>query len=135
MADTSTINPEAPQYSKKQVALMIVAIVTCMILTGISSYKLLPMQSAIMDHFHITESAYGYLNTSASWVSVACSIPFGFLVRKLRCNVSVLLGYSVAVGGILVQVFAPNFVIFVFGRMLEGAGSAFANLGTDTESD
>ena len=92
---------------------MIFAIVTCMILTGISGYKLLPMQSAIMDHFHIAESAYGYLNTSASWVSVACSIPFGFLVRKLRCNVSVLLGYSVAVGGILVQVFASNFVIFV----------------------
>ena len=130
MSDTVTMKPEQPRYSKKQVGLMIFAIVTCMILTGISGYKLLPMQSAIMEHFHIAESAYGYLNTSASWVSVACSIPCGFLVRKLRCNVTVLLGYSVAVGGILVQVFAPNFVIFVIGRMLEGAGSAFAGLVT-----
>lgn len=124
------MNPEEPKYSKKQVGLMIFAIVTCMILTGISGYKLLPMQSAIMEHFQITESAYGYLNTSASWVSVVCSIPLGFLARKLRCNITVLLGYSVAVGGILVQVFATNFVIFVLGRMLEGAGSAFAGLVT-----
>ena len=47
MSDTVTMKPEQPRYSKKQVGLMIFAIVTCMILTGISGYKLLPMQSAM----------------------------------------------------------------------------------------
>lgn len=123
------VNQE-PQYSKKRVGVMIFAIFTCMILTGLSSYKLLPMQSAIMDYFGIGESSYGYLNTAASWVSVICAIPMGFLVRKLRCNISVVIGYVVAIGGIMIQVVSKSFLLFVIGRMVEGAGGAFAGLVT-----
>jgi len=119
-----------PEFSKTRVNIMIIAIFTCMILTGLSSYKLLPMQDAIMSYFNIGESSYGYLNTSASWVSVICAIPMGFLVRKLNCKISVIIGYCAAIGGILIQVFATNFVIFIIGRMVEGAGGAFAGLVT-----
>ncbi|MCQ2530856.1 MAG: MFS transporter [Lachnospiraceae bacterium] len=122
--------PQEPEYSKKRVAAMIIAIFTCMILTGLSSYKLLPMQSAIMDFFQIGESQYGVLNTAASWVSVVCAIPMGFLVRKLRCNFSVIIGYLVAIAGIFVQAMSTSFTVFVLGRMLEGAGAGFAGLVT-----
>ena len=128
--NTAAVNPEQPRYTKKQVGLMIFAIFTCMILTGLSGYKLLPMQTAIMDYFHIAESSYGILNTAASWVSICCAIPMGFLVRKLRCNITVIIGYFVAMSGIFVQIIASNFTFFVLGRVLEGAGSSFAGLAT-----
>ena len=128
--NTAAVNPEQPRYTKKQVGLMIFAIFTCMILTGLSGYKLLPMQTAIMDYFHIAESSYGILNTAASWVSICCAIPMGFLVRKLRCNITVIIGYFVAMSGIFVQIIASSFTFFVLGRVLEGAGSSFAGLAT-----
>ena len=130
MSETTAAVPEKPRYTKKQVGLMIFAIFTCMILTGLSGYKLLPMQTAIMEYFHIEESAYGILNSASGWVSVCFAIPMGFLVRKLRCNFTVIIGYCVAVAGILVQIIATNFVLFVLGRVLEGAGSSFAGLAT-----
>ena len=80
--NTAAVNPEQPKYTKKQVGLMIFAIFTCMILTGLSGYKLLPMQTAIMDYFHIAESSYGILNTAASWhtsvlkVNATCPVAF-----------------------------------------------------------
>ena len=43
MDENTAVVQEQPRYTKKQVGLMIFAIFTCMILTGLSGYKLLPM--------------------------------------------------------------------------------------------
>ena len=85
--NTAAVNPEQPRYTKKQVGLMIFAIFTCMILTGLSGYKLLPMQTAIMDYFHIAESSYGILNTAASWVSICCAIPSLVKIILIQSNI------------------------------------------------
>ena len=121
---------ENAQYSKARIGMMIFAVFTCVIITGFGSFKFLPMQTAIQEYFHIGESAYGYLNTSSSWVGVVCAIPMGFLVRKLPCNWSVTLGFAVALCGIMVQTTTTNFVLFVIGRMIEGTGSGLIALVT-----
>ena len=77
------------QYSQIRVGFMIFAVFLCVIIIGFGNFKFIPMQGAIQAYFGVGESAYGYLNTSSSWISVACAIPMGFLVRKLPCNVSV----------------------------------------------
>lgn len=121
---------ENQQYSKVRVGLMLAAVIMMVIITGFGNFKFVPMQTAIMDYFHIEESAYGYLNTASSWITVACAIPFAFLVRKLRCNVSIIIGMLVAAAGIFIQVSTANFVVMVIGRMIEGAGTGFAGLVT-----
>lgn len=121
---------ENAQYSKSRIGLMIFAVFTCVIITGFGSFKFLPMQTAIQEYFHIGESAYGYLNTSSSWVGVVCAIPMGFLVRKLPCNWSVTLGFAIALCGITVQTTTASFVLFVIGRVIEGAGSSLVTLVT-----
>ena len=121
---------ENAQYSKTRVGLMIFAVFTCVIITGFGSFKFLPMQTAIQEYFHIGESAYGYLNTSSSWVGVVCAIPMGFLVRKLPCNWSVALGFAIALCGIMVQTTTASFILFVIGRVIEGAGSSLVTLVT-----
>ncbi len=119
-----------PAYGQQRVALIIFSVFLCAIIIGFGSYKFVPMQSAILDYFQVGESAYGYLNTASSWISVVCAIPMGFLVRKLPCNWSVLIGFAVAICGILIQVSSANFALFVIGRMIEGAGSAIVALVT-----
>lgn len=119
-----------PAYSRLRVGLMIAAVTMMVVITGFGNFKFVPMQTAIMDYFHIGESAYGYLNTAAGWISVLCAIPFGFLVRKLRCNISVAIGLLVAVAGIFLQSVTASFPMMVIGRMIEGTGSGFATLVT-----
>lgn len=126
----ASVNEQPVQYSKTRVGLMLGAIIMLTLFTGFGGFKFVPMQGAIMEFFNIKESAYGYLNTCASWISVACSIPFAFLVRKLRCNITVGIGMLVAVGGIFIQSFCTNFIVMIIGRMIEGTGQAFAFLAT-----
>lgn len=117
-------------YSKISVGLMITAVFLCMIITGFGNYKLVPMKLAIQDYFQATDSAFGFLNTAAGWLTVICAVPMGFLVRKLRCNFSIIIGFSIAICGILIQVFTTNFPLFVIGRMVEGAGTGMVAIVT-----
>ena len=119
-----------PRYSNARVITMIGAVIFISIIVGFGNFKFMPMQDAIMDFFHIAEGAYGYLNTASGWITVIFAIPMGFLVRKLPCNVSVSIGFGVAIGGIAIQCVARNFVLFVIGRMIEGAGSGLIALVT-----
>jgi cytoplasmic iron level regulating protein YaaA (DUF328/UPF0246 family) len=119
-----------PQYSSLRLTLMISAVIWVGIVVGFGNFKFMPMQDAIMDYFRIAEGAYGYLNTASGWISLICAIPMGFLVRKLPCNVSVSLGFGVALCGIAIQCTVHNFVFFVIGRMIEGAGSGLIGLVT-----
>ena len=96
----STTVDDKPQYSKLRVGLMLGAVIMLLLVKGFGNFKFLPMQTAIMDFYNIQESAYGYLNTASHWVTVLCMVPFGFLVRKFRCNVSIILGIGVAAFGI-----------------------------------
>lgn len=124
----STTN--TPVYSKARVGMMLAAVLMLIIVSGFGNFKFVPMQTAILEYFNIGESSYGYLNTSAGWVSVILAVPFAFLVRKLRCNISVILGILVAVGGIFIQTMATSFAFMLIGRMIEGIGSHFATMVT-----
>ncbi len=126
----STTIDEKPQYSKLRVGLMLGAVIMLLLVKGFGNFKFLPMQTAIMDFYNIQESAYGYLNTASHWVTVLCMVPFGFLVRKFRCNVSIILGIGVAALGIFMQSIAGSFIMLIIGRVIEGAGTGFANLVT-----
>lgn len=118
------------QYSNARVITMIGAVIFISIIVGFGNFKFMPMQNAIMEYFHIAEGAYGYLNTASGWITVIFAIPMGFLVRKLPCNVSVIIGFGIALCGIAVQIVSQSFVLFVIGRMIEGAGSGMTALVT-----
>ncbi|MCQ2512878.1 MAG: MFS transporter [Lachnospiraceae bacterium] len=126
----STTVDDKPQYSKVRIGLMLAAVIMLLLVKGFGNFKFLPMQTAIMDFYNIQESSYGYLNTASSWITVICTIPFGFLVRKLRCNISIILGIGVAAFGIFFQSIAVTFPMLLIGRIIEGAGTGFANLVT-----
>ncbi len=132
MGRTNLSSENQQQYSKTRVSLMLVALFTCLLIAGFGSFKFLPMQGAIMEYFGIGEGAYGVLNTAAGWVSVFCAIPMGFLVRKLPCNWSIIIGFAVAICGIVVQVTTDHFVLFVIGRVIEGAGTSLTALVTSS---
>lgn len=119
-----------PQFSNARIMTMIGAVIFISIIIGFGNFKFMPMQDAIMGYFRIAEDAYGYLNTASGWITVICAIPMGFIVRKLPCNISVILGFGIAVCGIFVQTVAEGFVLFVIGRMIEGAGSGMIALIT-----
>lgn len=119
-------------YSKVRLGFMIAAVLCCMVFTGFGNYKLVPMKMAIQGFFNVSDGAYGILNTASGWLTVAFSIPMGFLVRKLRCNISVIIGFSIAILGILLQVFTTSFPLFVIGRMVEGTGTGMVGLVTGT---
>lgn len=130
MSDTNTVAPEQPQYSKLRVGLMLGAVIMLLLVKGFGNYKFVPMQTLIMEFYNVGESAYGYLNTASGWVTTICIIPFAFIVRKIRCNWSVIIGIGVAAFGIYMQSIAGTFVVLVIGRVIEGAGTGIANLVT-----
>ena len=116
------------QYSKTRVRLILAALVLYMIVYGFGIFKLIPMQDAIMNYFHINEGAYGYLSTAQNWVVMVCAVPMGFMVRKFPCRWTFPAGFLVAAIGVLVQITTHTYLIFVIGRMIEGAGTGFIML-------
>lgn len=118
--------------TSRRTALVMVAIALCMFSQGFSLFKLLPMQSAIMDFFSIEVGAYGYLNTAQSWLLIFLSVPIGFLVRRLPSKWSVSLAFCVLLCGAAIQVTARSFVLFIIGRMLEGVGYSILSLACNS---
>jgi len=129
MSNTNSLEQQ-PQYSKLRIGLMLGAVIMLLLVKGFGNYKFVPMQTAIMDFYNVGESAYGYLNTASGWVTVIMSVPFAFIVRKIRCNWSIIIGIGAAAAGIFLQSYAGSFAVLVMGRVIEGTGTGFANLVT-----
>jgi len=130
MSDSSVLEQPQPQYSKLRIGLMLGAVIMLLLVKGFGNYKFVPMQTAIMEFYNVGESAYGYLNTASGWVTVILTVPFAFIVRKIRCNWSIIIGIGVAALGIYIQSVAAVFPVLVMGRVIEGTGTGFANLVT-----
>ena len=116
------------KYSKKKVGLMLAALVIATVIQGFGSFKFIPMQEAVQTYFHINEGAYGIMASAQNWMLIACSVPFGYLTRKIPCKWGFVLGYGVAISGMLIQIFTTNYVLFVIGRVIEGGGFGFVTL-------
>ena len=125
---TETIGTNESQYSKTRIRLILAALVLYMIVYGFGIFKLIPMQDAIMNFFHVNEGAYGYLSTAQNWVVMVCAVPMGFLVRRFPCRWTFPLGFLVAAIGVSVQITTHTYVLFVIGRMIEGGGTGFIML-------
>lgn len=130
MSKANTIEQPQPQYSKVRIGFMLGAIIMLLLVKGFGNYKFVPMQTAIMEFYNVGESAYGYLNTASGWVTCILTVPFAFIVRKIRCNWSIIMGIGVAAIGIYLQSIAGTFPMLVIGRVIEGTGTGFANLVT-----
>ena len=122
------IKEKEPQYSKTRVRLILAALVFFMIVYGFGIFKLIPMQDAIMNYFHISEGSYGYLSTAQNWIVIFAAVPMGFLIRRFPCRWTFPLGFLVAAIGVSVQITTQSYVIFVAGRMIEGAGTGLIML-------
>lgn len=133
MAETKLPNqPEgmtnSANLSSARTAIIMVAVALCMFSQGFSMFKLLPMQTPIMEYFNIEVGAYGYLNTAQSYLLIFCAVPMGFLVRKLPSRWSVSIAFLLIALGSATEILTDNFVIFVIGRMFEGAGYSLISL-------
>ena len=107
-----------------KIFLILLTLVLCSIFYGFGMFKLIPMQSAIMERYDVAEGAYGTLNSALNWVVIFASIQMGFLARKWPCKLTISLGLSIAFAGAMIQVFAPSFGILVAGRAIEGGGGS-----------
>lgn len=125
---SENVKTEEVTYSKARVNLMLAALVFSMVVQGFGMFKLIPMQDAITSYFSINEGAYGILTSAQNWLLIICSVPMGFLARKLPCKFSLLYGFLASIAGMAIQFFATNYVLFVIGRMLEGGGFGFCTL-------
>ena len=125
---SATAKQQTVTYSKSRVNWMIFAVIFCMVVEGFGLFKLIPMQDAITSYFSINEGAYGVMTSAQNWLLIICSVPLGFLARKMPCKWSMSLGFLIAVGGVLLQLFSTNYILFVAGRMLEGGGVGFVAL-------
>lgn len=107
---------------------MLFAVVFSMVIQGFGLFKLIPMQDAITSYFSINEGAYGILTSAQNWMLIICSVPLGFLARKLPCRWGLLFGFMGAIAGAAIQFFATNYILFVIGRTIEGGGFGFCTL-------
>lgn len=115
-------------YSKARVNWMIFAVVFCMVIQGFGLFKLIPMQEAIQSFFNISEGAYGIMGSAQNWMMILLSVPLGYVARKMPCKWGFTIGFSIALMGMITQILARSFVIFVIGRMMEGGGFGFVSL-------
>ncbi len=125
-----TETTQAPSYSKARIRLILMAIILNSVIYGFGMFKLIPMEAAIEEYFNIKAGAYSYLTTAGNWVIILLSVQMGFLTRKLPCKMSISLGFAVGAVGMILQIFTSNFIVFVVGRAVEGAGLAVATLAT-----
>lgn len=116
-------------YSKSKLGWMIFAIIFCGLVQGFGTFKLIPMQDAIQNFFHIDSAAYGILSTSQNWMMIAFSVPMGYLIRRMPSKWSMTIGYTMAIVGVIIQVFTTSYPLFVIGRLIEGGGFGFVQLG------
>lgn len=123
-------NQASAEYSRSQVWRIMVAIILSSVIYGFGMFKFIPMQEAITTYFGIGEGAYGYLNSANNWVVIILSVQMGFLIRKWPSKATIIFGYAIALAGMLLQIFAPVFSVFVAGRVVEGGGPALAYLST-----
>lgn len=121
-----------PDLSSSRSAIIMVALALCMLSQGFSLFKLLPMQSAITTFFNIELGLYGYLNTAQSWLLIICAVPIGFLVRKLPSRRSISISFLILLLGTAIQITTPYYALFVFGRMIEGAGYSMLALSANS---
>ncbi len=115
-------------YSKSKVNIMLAALLVCVFIQGFGSYKFIPMQQDIQTFFGINEGAYGILTSAQNWLLIICSVPFGYLARKVPCKWGFVMGFGAAMLGSIVQVLTTNYALFVIGRTMEGAGLGFLQL-------
>lgn len=115
-------------YSRPRIRAMIFAVILSMVVQGFAMFKFVPMQDAVQSFFNINEGAYGILTTAQNWLVIVCSIPMGYLARRLPCRWGVFAGIGAAAAGIAVQILTDSYPVFVAGRMLEGGGFSFVAL-------
>lgn len=118
--------------SSARTAIIMVAVSMCMFAQGFSLFKLLPLQSAIMNYFNIEVGLYGYLNTAQSWLLIVCAVPIGFLVRKLPSKWSIGLAFAILALGTTVEITTHSYLLFVISRMVEGAGYSILSLSANS---
>lgn len=89
-----------------------------------SYYKLAPVNLSIMKEFSVPASVAGVLIASVAVSVILLSLPAGALVAKYGPKRIGILASALTVIGTLIGVYAPNFVILLFGRLIEGGGMA-----------
>lgn len=115
-------------YSKRRVNAMIFAVILSMAVQGFGLFKLIPMQDAIQSFFSVNEGAYGILTSAQNWLVIVCSVPLGYLTRKLSCKWGQSFGFLVCILGVFIQIVTGNYILFVIGRMIEGGGLGYIAL-------
>ncbi len=126
----NAMNSPASQYTPGRKKAILVAITICMFVLGFSMFKLLPMEAYAENYFGITTGEWGILNSAQLWFIIICTVPFGFMARKLPVKASMLIAFALVIGGSLMEIFAgPNgFVLFLIGRVIEGGGYGLMGL-------
>ena len=108
--------------------ILLVILGFCAILcNGFATYKFVPIISALMSYWGVGEGLIGTLQSSNAIASIAFLIPVGFLLRRWKPRWSGTFGAGLLVFGNLLGYFAPNFVLLIVSRVIEGLGAVTLN--------
>ncbi|MDR0652338.1 MAG: MFS transporter [Synergistaceae bacterium] len=129
IAENNTQSAQAQTIiSRGKNALLLTVMASTMAVSSLIEFKLLPIQRLIMEIFQIDESSYGYLNAAVNYLGIIFVMPIGYLFRKVKAYISIIVCAVTCVVGGLIMTMTTNYVLFVIGRAIEGAGCGFVGL-------
>jgi len=98
------------------------SIVTFFVLLGLSMVA--PILPSYAESFQVTYTLVGFVVSSFAVTRVILDIPAGLLSRRYDKKMVMILGLTLIVISSIMAGFAPNYIVLVIARMIEGAGSA-----------
>lgn len=98
------------------------SLVTFFVLLGLSMVA--PILPAYAESFQVSYTLVGFVISSFAVTRMFLDMPAGILARKYNKKTIMITGLLLIVVSSVLAGFAPNYVILVIARMIEGAGSA-----------
>lgn len=90
--------------------------------SGFCNYKFAPIISSLMEYWGVQEGLIGVLQSAQGWICIFLLMPVAYLQKKAPPRWTGFLALGLLTLGNVVGLLAPNFVVLIAGRILEGVG-------------
>lgn len=109
-------------YEGNILTVLNLSLVTFLVLLGLSMVA--PILPTYAESFQISYTLVGFVVSSFAVTRMALDIPAGLLSRRLDKKKIMISGLILISTSSILAGFAPNYIVLIIARMIEGAGSA-----------
>src|SRR5688572_18723345 len=109
---------------RSPVPLAAVLLAVAMFLALAAGNILTPLLPQIQDEFAVTYAVAGVLVSAFGFARLLLDLPTGFLQERFGSRTLSAAGFTLLVGGSLLAMFAPTFMVLVAGRVAMGLGAS-----------